>query len=195
MAEDATLTVTTDEQLIADTLHGDISSFGIIVERYWNMIVALALSKINDPIAAEDIAQESFLKAYIHLRKLRNPGCFAGWLSKIVLQETVNHIRRCCRNAAGSRPAITCLEALNTALACSTNPGLTESQTSLVRHAISRLPERFQTIIVMRFVADLSAPEIAKQLGKRNGTVRVWLHRAYKLLRKDLASLIKEVEQ
>jgi RNA polymerase sigma-70 factor (ECF subfamily) len=195
MAEDAPLTVTTDEQLIADTLHGDVSSFGTIVERYWNMIVALALSRIDDPIAAEDIAQESFLKAYIHLRKLRNPGRFAGWLSKIVLQESVNHVRRCSRNAAGSRPASTCLEALNMDLACSTNPGLTESQTSFVRQAISQLPERFQKIIVMRFVADLSAPEIAKQLGKRSGTIRVWLHRAYKILRKDLAPLLEEVEQ
>jgi DNA-directed RNA polymerase specialized sigma24 family protein len=46
----------------------------------------------------------------------------------------------------------------------------------------------------MRFVAGLSAAQIAEQLGKRHGTVRVWLHRGYQILRKDLVSLLEEVE-
>jgi len=45
----------------------------------------------------------------------------------------------------------------------------------------------------MRFVGGLSAVQIAKQLGKRPGTVRVWLHRAYKILRKDLSGILEEV--
>jgi RNA polymerase sigma-70 factor (ECF subfamily) len=52
-------------------LLGENSAFGKIVERYWNMVVALALSKIADPAEAEDIAQESFMKAYSQLANLR----------------------------------------------------------------------------------------------------------------------------
>jgi len=73
MIENRKTTDAGDEQPITATLQGDISSFGIIVERYWNMATALALSKISDLIEAEDIAQESFIKAYSQLHRLRKP--------------------------------------------------------------------------------------------------------------------------
>ena len=56
------------------------------------------------------------------------------------------------------------------------------------------MPEKFRQLVVMRFVAGLSAVEIAEKLGKRPGTIRVHLHRAYNILRKDLAPLFEEVE-
>ena len=84
-------------------------------------------------------------------------------------------------------------EELQTIPAYSSNPGLSESQIHFVRQAVSELPPKSQRLIIMRFVAGLSAVQIAEQLGKRPGTVRVWLHRAYKILRKDLAPLLEEV--
>ena len=78
--------------------------------------------------------------------------------------------------------------------AASTNPGLTNDQTHHVREVVTRLPEKFRNVIIMRFVGGLSTAEIARQLGKRHSTVRVWLHRAYKILRKDLVVLAGEVE-
>ena len=56
--------MSSDEQLISATLGGDITAFGTLVEKYWNIVVGLAMSKIGEPAEAEDIAQESFLKAY-----------------------------------------------------------------------------------------------------------------------------------
>lgn len=194
MPENSKLNTTSDEQLIAAALQGDIDSFGAVVERYWNMAVALALSKVNDAVEAEDIAQDSFIKAYLQLHQLRDASRFAGWLSKIVAQQCINRIRKKARETRILSCETTVLEALNSAFAHDTNPGLTKQQTYSVRQAIGRLPERFQKLIIMRFIAGLSTPEIAKQLGKRNGTVRVWLYRAYQILRKELAPLLKEVE-
>jgi RNA polymerase sigma-70 factor (ECF subfamily) len=194
MPDSLKLTAASDEDVITATLRGDIASFGTVVERYWNMVVALALSRIADPAEAEDIAQDSFLKAYSQLHSLRHPSRFAGWLSKIALQQCSNTIRQRvrCKAAFGckARP----LDDLSEELAESPNPGLTQSQVHFVRQTVRRLPEKFRTMIVMRFVADLSTVQIAEQLGKRPGTVRVVLHRAYKLLRKDLAPLLEEVE-
>ncbi len=48
-----------DEKLVEATLLGDISSFGIIVQRYWDMVIAFALSKIDNAIDAEDIARKA----------------------------------------------------------------------------------------------------------------------------------------
>lgn len=183
-----------DEQLVRDTLRGETSAFGAIVERYWTMIIALALTKIGNSAEAEDIAQESFLKAYSQLHTLRKPSRFAGWLSKIAHQQCANSIRRTvrCKTAFGCKAAP--VEDLDQQLAQTNPPGLTESQIHFVRRTISKMPEKFQQLILMRFVAGLSAVQIAEKLGKRPGTIRVHLHRAYNLLRKDLAPLFEEVE-
>lgn len=187
-------TRSSDEQSVRAALAGDLSAFGTLVEQYWNMAFALALSRMNDPQEAEDIAQESFLKAYSQLHNLRDPSRFAGWVAKIALQQCANVVRQNirCQTALGSqvRPPGE-LEAMP---AYSSNPGLTEGQRRFVRQSVGQLPDRFQRLIIMRFMGGLSAVQIAGQLGKRPGTVRVWLHRAYKILRKDLAGLLEEVE-
>ncbi len=182
-----------DQQLVRATLLGEKSAFGAIVEKYWNMVVALALSKISDAAEAEDIAQESFLKAYSQLANLRDPSRLAGWLSKITIQQCSNSLRKTVRRKRALGCRATPIEALDEQPAMASNPGLTQSQIRFVRQTIRRLPEKFRTMIVMRFVANLSTVQIAEQLGKRPGTVRVRLHRAYKLLRKDLAPLLEEV--
>jgi RNA polymerase sigma-70 factor (ECF subfamily) len=194
MTEYVEIMGTTDEQLVLATLAGDISAFGTLVERYWKMVVGLAMSRIANAAEADDVAQESFLKAYSQLHRLRHPARFAGWLSRIACQECTNVVRRTvrCRTAL-THPAMQPQE-LQTWPSYSSNPGLTENQIRFVRQKVSALPERSQKLIVMRFVGGLSAVQIAEQLGKRPGTVRVWLHRAYNMLRKDLAPLLEEVQ-
>ena len=193
MPDNVNQTDASDEQLVAATIQGDTSAFGIIVERYWNMAVAIALSKIDDLVEAEDIAQDSFIKAYSQLHRLRDPHRFVGWLSKIVAQQGTNLLRKRARSKIVSSCEANDLEVVAPAIAPNANPGLTDEQTHFIRETVSRLPEKFQTVIIMRFVAGLSAIQIARRLGKRHGTVRVWLHRAYTILRKDLAPLLEEV--
>ena len=183
-----------DEQIIRATLGGDVSSFGIIVERYWDMSAAFALSKINNVVDAEDIAQESFIKAYSQLHRLKNPSYFAGWLCKITAQQCVNHIRRNSHKRTVSSYASYDGNLSGQAVMYKSNPGLNDEQVHFVRKTVSGLPEKFRKVIIMRFVTGLSASQIAEKLGKRHGTIRVWLHRAYQILRKDLVSLLEEVE-
>jgi RNA polymerase sigma-70 factor (ECF subfamily) len=194
MADESKQPMARDEQLIGLALGGQTSAFGTIVERYWKMVVAMALTRIADRAEAEDVAQESFLKAYCQLHNLRDPSRFAGWLSKITLQQCSDSIRRSvrCKSAFGCKA--TPLHELVAKPAEPANPGLTERQIHLVRQTVRRLPQKFQSLIVMRFVAGLSAVQIAEQLGERPGAIRVRLHRAYKILRRDLAPLLEEVE-
>lgn len=192
MADDLKKTLD-DETLIREVLGGDIAAFGAIIERYWNMVVALAMSRVADAAEAEDIAQDSFLKAYSHLHSLRDRSRFAGWLAKIALQECSNTIRRDIRRRAALGGRVTDSEVLDAIPAHSSNPGLSGSQIQLIRRMLRQMPAKLRKIIVMRFVAGLSCVQIAEQLGKRPGTVRVWLHRAYNILRKDLAPVLEEI--
>jgi len=194
MLDDPKQVTIKDEQLIRMVLSGRTAAFGTLVERYWKMAVAIALTRLADPVEAEDVAQESFLKAYCQLHTLRDPARFAGWLSKIAIQQCTDSVRTSarCKTALGCKA--TPLDELEAQSTVPANPGLTQSQVHFVRETVRRLPQKFQSLILMRFVAGLSAVQIAEQLGKRPGTVRVWLHRAYKILRKDLAVLLEEVE-
>jgi len=192
MPDSLEITTASDERLIAAALRGDTASFGVIVERYWKLAVALALSRIDDIAEAEDIAQESFIKAHVHMHKLRDPARFAGWLTKIVSQKTIDVLRRRARERAVYGDQTDCMESVS--FTPSSNPGLTIEQMHFIRQAVRKMPEKFRRLIIMRFVAGLSAVQIAKQLDKRPGAIRTGLHRAYNILRKDLAPLLEEVE-
>ena len=194
MAAELKQNIVGDHQLVKAVLLGENSAFGAIVEKYWNMVIALALSKVSDASEAEDIAQESFLKAYSQMVNLRDPSHLAGWLSKITMQQCSNSLRKAVRSKRAFGTRNVTVEVLNEQPVIKTNPGLTQNQIQFVRQTVRQLPEKFRTMIVMRFVAGLSTIQIAQQLGKRPGTIRVRLHRAYKLLRKDLAPLLEEVE-
>jgi RNA polymerase sigma-70 factor (ECF subfamily) len=183
-----------DGRLVLAALRGDVPSFGILVERYWKMVFALALSRIRDSAEAEDIAQESFLKAHSQLHALRDPSRFAGWLGRITLQHCANAIRKNRRHKAALHCEAAESSDWETVSGYSSNPGLTEAQIRFVRETVGNLPKKLQELIIMRFTTGLSAVQIAEQVGRRPGTVRVWLHRAYKILRKDLAPLLEEVE-
>jgi RNA polymerase sigma-70 factor (ECF subfamily) len=183
----------TEEQIVGRVVEGDKECYGALVKRYWGMAVALALFKIADPVEAEDVAQESFIQAYSHLHKLRDRSRFGGWLSKIVIQKSVEYIRKYRREKSRLTSGIES-EPVKYGLSAA-NPILTDKQCEFVRETVRGLPAKFRKVLTMRFVAGLSSVEIARQLGKRPGTVRVWLHRAYQLLRKELAPLAEEVKE
>jgi RNA polymerase sigma-70 factor, ECF subfamily len=180
-----------DEQLVEEAVAGDKDSFGALVERYWAMAVAIAYGTLMDSGEAEDLAQKSFILAYSELHKLRERARFAGWLGKIVKRKSIDRIRKSARNRTVSLSDIPEHEYSNIAPAAA-NPGLTELQQGFVRKAVRRLPEKFRQVVLMRFIGNLSTAEIARQLGKKPGTVRVWLHRAYKKLRDELSPLLIE---
>jgi len=181
-----------DQHLVARAVRGDHECFGALVSRYWPTAVALALSRIPNPGQAEDVAQESFIRAYCKLATLREPSRFAGWLSRIVIQQSIDHVRASKRQLPAVTMAVSESE-LAGSFSQPGNPGLSAEQTRLIRDAVGRLPVKMQTVVVLRFISGLSTEQIAFQLGQRAGTVRVWLHRAYQKLRADLAPLAEEV--
>lgn len=181
-----------DPELITEVLAGNKECYGILVERYWQMACAMAISKIEEPTEAEDVVQESFIQAYIHLSQLRKPDCFAGWLTKIVCQKCIDSIRKKPKVKQVSIAGIPELPTEEPFLAF-TNPGLTQQQKRFIRTAVARLPEKFRKVIIMRFIGGFKTQEVARQLGKRPATVRVWLHRSYGTLKKELGPLLAEV--
>jgi RNA polymerase sigma-70 factor (ECF subfamily) len=193
MSEIQLTSTTTDTELIASALGGDLTAFGILTQRYWSLAVALSLSRLDHAADAEDVAQESFIKAHTKLASLRDPSRFAGWLSRIVVQQCVDVHRQRQRRQRALGQQVDPELALDHLPVFSSNPGLNAQQIHFVRQTLSKLPDKLRQPILLRFVGGLSAVDIAQQLGKRPGTIRVWLHRAYRILRQELAPLLEEV--
>ncbi len=179
-----------DSQLVFMALQGNKESFNCLVDRYWPMAMALCLSRISNVPEAEDITQEGFIQAYQHLTTLRDPSRFAGWLTRIIQKKCVDYYRSSKKHRTVSLSVVD----YEDVPAFASNPGLTAPQISLIRDKLSKLPEKYQRVIIMRFMAGLSTQEISRQLNKKHGTVSVWFHRAYKILRHELTPLFEEVQ-
>jgi RNA polymerase sigma factor (sigma-70 family) len=179
-----------DEQIIGRVLAGQQELYEMLVRKYWRLAVATAMGRGLDSASAEDVAQDSFVRAYTHLAGLRERSRFVGWLIRIVRQEQITQFRRRIQQEK--------VETLESArmqfFAAAANPGLTGPQIRFVHAAIGKLPDKFRTVILMRFVGGLSVEQIAEQLEKKQITVRVWLHRAYHKLRGDLAPVLEEIQ-
>ena len=83
-----------DAQLISKILAGNDNAFSVLVQRYQNGIHALAWRKVGDFHYAEEITQDTFLKAYENLSTLKNPNHFAGWLFVIANRLCINWVQR-----------------------------------------------------------------------------------------------------
>jgi len=182
-----------DALLVSEVLGGDKERFGVLVNRYRN----LALSYIAARVAAEeveDLAQETFMRAFRVLPSLREPAAFSSWLLGIANHVCVDWHRARHRLASLDREVAEPAEAAPPFRLPPSTPAqqaeAAESQ-RLVLQCLDKLPEAYRITLVMKHMDGLSCPEIAERLGVALGTVTSRLARGYKMLRDDLDRLSK----
>src|SRR5437588_11269286 len=99
-----------DAELVAESLKGDRDAFGLIVMRYQSLICSLAYSAIGRLGQSEDVAQETFITAWKHLRHLREPAKLRSWLCGIARNRVNNFLRREGREPLGNAEELTALD-------------------------------------------------------------------------------------
>ncbi len=179
-----------DDEIAEKAVSGDRAAFEELVRRYMNIVVGFALSYTGDPFAAEDLAQESFIKAFESLRKLEDPSKFGGWLRVIC--------RNTCADYVRSRRTPVSLEALRASGQEPTDSSATpfedvsgsETQSAVMRE-IASLREDYREIIVLRHIEDLSYKKIAALLGMSVSAVGEKLSRVRDILKRRLRKKVK----
>ncbi len=178
----------TDFELIQRTLSGDQDAFTILVYRYQKRVHALAWRKTGDFHVAEEITQDTFLRAYKKLGTLKNPNLFAGWLYVIA--------NRLCNTWFEKRgPEMQSLETVSTVdleehlyseyTAKQREEQASEKRVDLVKRLLQKLPESERIVITLHYLAGSSVKEISEFLGVSSNTVKSRLHRARKRLQKE----------
>lgn len=187
-----------EASLIERAEGGDPAAFRAIMERHNRRLYRLARVVMKDDAAAEDVVQETYLRAFSSLAGFRGEASLATWLTRIALNEALGRKHR-------RRPALS-LEALETMQQASAqiirfpNSGAESDPERvaasreirrLLEGALDALPEAFRLAFVLRDVEGLTTEEAAEHLGIRPETVKTRLHRARRLLRRSLAGQLR----
>lgn len=186
-----------DERLMEQVVLGSEAAFAIIVDRYRGRMINLVSRFISDRDRAQEIAQEVFLRVYIHRERYQPSGKFTTWLYTIAVNLAKNEIRRRVR-ARDNVSLDKLVELTGDGGRFSADPGprpdrrlrQREVQES-VAAALDRLPARYREVIVLRDLQQLSYEEIEHVLRIPGGTVRSRINRARASLQEMLGPLVE----
>jgi len=156
---------------------------GVLFETYHGQIYRYVLGLVRSPAEAEDLTQDTFLRAYRHGESLRDPEAVRGWLYRIATHVCVDRLRQ-------RKPLVSLdnEEAENRA-----KPPVSDAPSPLevserketsacVQRCLDFLPDKYRAVILLHEAHSLTAPEIANLLGLTVTTVKIRIHRARRKL-------------
>jgi len=165
----------TDKEYVERCRDGHPEDYRLLVDRYQRPLFSFLTGRVRDQMGAEEAVQESFVRAFLSLKKLRKPESFYSWLLGIAGRVAKEQFRALAHRARDREAA----EAMMTDVTDNTEDYPLEE-------AIAALPESHRRVILLRYYEGLSCQEVAIRLAMPLGTVTKTLSRAYALLRQEL---------
>jgi len=173
-----------DLELVTLARSGDRSGFEQLYRRHRNRIYALMWRMCGtDKSLAEDLLQESFIRAWQKLDSFRGDSSFLTWLHRLSINVALSDRRIRLRRAQREAPLDEAAERAATG-ARDVVAGLNQD----LEKAIARLPERARTVLILYDIEGYRHKEISELTGMAVGSSKAQLHRARKLVRKELQS-------
>ncbi|CAI6232783.1 RNA polymerase sigma factor SigW [Bacillus subtilis] len=173
---------------------GDQDAFADIVDIYKDKIYQLCYRMLGNVHEAEDIAQEAFIRAYVNIDSFDINRKFSTWLYRIATNLTIDRIRKkkpdyyLDAEVAGTEGLTMYSQiAADGVLPEDTVVSLELSNT--IQQKILKLPDKYRTVIVLKYIDELSLIEIGEILNIPVGTVKTRIHRGREALRKQLRDL------
>lgn len=154
---------------------GDDNAFYEIMDEKKSMLYKVAYTYTKNREDALDIVSDTFYKAYISIKKLKEPEFFNTWLVRILINCAVDHIRKNKKVVASD----------SIQLEKEHNAWNREEIIDL-KAAVDRLDEKYKTIVILKYFQDMKLSEIAEVLSCPLGTVKTNLHKALSELKLDL---------
>jgi RNA polymerase sigma-70 factor (ECF subfamily) len=176
-----------DTSLVEQAQQGSRDAFEALIKRYERKVFHLAYGFVQDRAAADDLAQEVFIKAYFALPKFHFKSEFGTWLYRIAVNHIKDHLRKTARKKEVSLEEIADLPfAGPDEIREREERQDHDERKKVIFRVLEGLPEKYRTILTLRDVRGLSYEEVAAVLAISRGTVDSRLHRARKLLRKKM---------
>lgn len=174
-----------DEHFIYKVIQGENDAYAVLVDRYKHMVYSLALKIVKNREDAEEIGQDTFLKAYNALNEFKGQSKFSTWLYKIAYYRSLDYLKKNKRRVDTTKIDIS--EEYNIA---SMDDALdlmdVKERAEIIKHAIQELAVDDAVLITLYYFETLSMAEISKVMEIPPNTIKVRLFRARKRLAKIL---------
>ncbi len=165
---------------------GENQAYEKLVAKYWRLLIAWVRPRVRNASEAEDIVQETFIRAFRSLPDLKEPGRFSGWLLAIARNRSADHARKLHEvqsldGMSEEEPAGDRFTAASEDLAERIDR---REEYQAVLRAVDRLPEKYRLVVMLRYFEGFSGNEISHILDEPEGTVRNRLFRAHEKIRR-----------
>lgn len=182
-----------DTDLVGLVRRGDQAAFGVLIQRHNRRLYRVARSIVRSDDEAEDVVQETYVRAYARLDAFRGDASLSTWLTRIAVNEALDRLRRRrpqveldVIDLAENRREATLIDLRTTGDGDPEEAAARSEIRRLVERAVDALPEAFRAVFVMRDIEEMSVEETSALLGLKAETVKTRLHRARRLLRTSL---------
>lgn len=181
------MTHTDDQQYIQKVLEGDANAFAFLVDKYRDMVFSLALKITKRREEAEEVAQDSFIKAYKSLQHFKGDAKFSTWLYKITYNNCIDRVKKIARTYHTDT-----IDEVNENKIKAIEDTLQViergERATIIKECMDRLPEDERTILWLFYFEELSLKEIKEVTSFSESNIKVKLHRA----RKRLLAIVKD---
>ncbi|PPD19636.1 MAG: RNA polymerase sigma factor RpoE [Methylomonas sp.] len=195
MSEPFNVSEDLDQGLVRRVQQGDKAAFDLLVIKYQHKIVHLVNRYVKDPSEAQDVAQDTFIKAYRALGDFRGESAFYTWLYRIAINTAKNYLLSRSRRHSEYEIDVQDAEQVENApqlkdMDTPENMLMNEQIVEVIRSAIEKLPEEMRIAITLREFEGMSYEEIAEAMDCPIGTVRSRIFRAREAIDAKLDPLI-----
>jgi RNA polymerase sigma-70 factor (ECF subfamily) len=187
-----------DGDVVQAVVDGDTEAFRTLVEHHKRKLYAVILKLVGDEDLAEELAQETFVKAFRAISDFRRDSSFGTWLVQIGIHTTRDQLRRAKRQRDRGIISIDALRETQrhdlelVDKSPTADPGAEvelREERKLMRRALDELPADYREVLVLKHFEGWSYAQIADVTGDSIGTLKVRAYRARQLLRERLADL------
>jgi RNA polymerase sigma-70 factor (ECF subfamily) len=181
----------TEAELVRRARERDEPAIRSIMQSNNRRLYRLARGILRNDSEAEDVVQETYVRAFTHLQDFRGDSSLATWLGRIAINEALGRVRRQRANVEWTSLPPGTLEAqiIQFPLSAASDPEKSMAQREIqhvVEHAIDDLPEAFRIVFITRVIEGMNVEETAEILGLKPETVKTRLHRARTMLRENV---------
>jgi len=193
MMTDETMTATecSDAELVSRTLAGDRDGFSRIVSRYQILICSLAYSRIGNLGMSEDVAQETFITAWKHLRLLREPEKLRAWLCGIVRNRIHKHLYQEGREPVHDAQPLEAVADSPARDALPSEQAISREEEAILWRALERIPELYREPLILFYREHQSIERVAGALELSEDAVKQRLSRGRKLLQEEVQAFVE----
>lgn len=172
-----------DEEVVRRVVAGETAMFEILMRRYNQRVYRVVRSIVRDETESEDVMQQAWINAYVHLKQFADRAQFSTWLTRIAINEALARVRRREMRAEVAEDS---MEEIAAVAADPEEHAAAAELRGVVEREIAALPEAYRTVIMLREVEGLSTAEAALALDTSEDVVKQRLHRARTMLRENL---------